>query len=225
MKLTDVKGLIGLVKDWVVTKPKLLPKYLLDVGHSESQPGAYNLPEAISEFTFNNFVATTTYDIWARKNYVYNIQGKDLIIPLKDMFDLDVIYRASSLTNLVKDINKINPKACISLHCNAFNKTASGTEALYAQGSTRGKELANILQLLNVNTFKLPDRGTKPISHDDRGGYQVFEVKSPVVISEPFFIDNNSDLNKAVDKVTEYSENLIKVFLYCEEYPIGGTIL
>ena len=43
----------------------------------------------------------------------------------------------------------------------------------------------------------LPNRGAKPKTAEDRGGYLLMNTDAPCVIAEPFFIDNNKDLKIA----------------------------
>ncbi|RLA73014.1 MAG: hypothetical protein DRG78_23085, partial [Epsilonproteobacteria bacterium] len=52
-----------------------------------------------------------------------------------------------------------------------------------------------------VNNLKLADRGVKPKSSEDRGGYLLRYTNAPCIISEPFFIDNDDDLAKAKKKI------------------------
>lgn len=104
-----------------------------------------------------------------------------------------VVYR-NTYSELPNDINQLGVDFAISLHCNAFNTEASGTEVLYYHSSERGKELAEILQACLVGVLALPDRGIKPKHSEDRGGYLLRETNMPCVIAEPFFIDNQIDL-------------------------------
>ena len=57
--------------------------------------------------------------------------------------------------------------------------------------------MAEILLNHLVEHLKLPDRGIKPKTSEDRGGYLLRYTNAPCVIAEPFFIDNDSDLARA----------------------------
>ncbi|MDY7034072.1 MAG: N-acetylmuramoyl-L-alanine amidase, partial [Thermodesulfobacteriota bacterium] len=46
----------------------------------------------------------------------------------------------------------------------------------------------------------LKNRGLKPKTAEDRGGYLLRNTIAACVIAEPFFIDNNEDLKTAIDK-------------------------
>ena len=84
---------------------------------------------------------------------------------------------------------------------NAFNGRASGTEVLYYHRSEVGKTIAEILQGGLVDFLGLPDRGIKPKTSEDRGGYLLRYTNAPCVIAEPFFIDNDQDLAKAKENL------------------------
>ena len=61
-----------------------------------------------------------------------------------------------------RDINDTEADFAISLHCNAFNREASGTEVLYYHKSKTGEKIAKILQSSLVEALGINDRGIKP---------------------------------------------------------------
>ena len=107
------------------------------------------------------------------------------------------------------DINDLNPDFIVSLHCNAYNGSASGTEVLYHHRSAEGKLMAELLNARLVNALGLRNRGIKAKNAEDRGGYLLVSANAPRVIAEPFFIDNYSDLIKAKKK----RKKLIKAYV------------
>ena len=155
---------------------------ILDIGHSKKSPGAVNQKHGVSEFQFNTRLAND----------------------IKRLIPVQLFYRGS-YQNLPRDINAFNPELVVSLHCNAFNKKASGTEVLYYHSSVIGKKMAEIYQRHLVECLGLPDRGIKPKIDADRGGYQLRYIKAPCIIVEPFFIDNDSEF--------EYVESIIDDFV------------
>jgi N-acetylmuramoyl-L-alanine amidase len=153
------------------------PKKLcaLVIGHKKSSPGAVNERAGLTEFDFN----------------------EDLAIRIEKKIrnaEVQRIYRRT-------DINALEPDFVISLHCNAFNERASGTEALYYHKSEKGKKMAEILLNHLVEHLKLPDRGIKAKTSEDRGGYLLRYTNAPCVIAEPFFIDNDQDLSRAKENL------------------------
>ena len=149
----------------------------LVVGHKKSSPGAVNERSGLTEFDFN----------------------EDLAIRIEKKVkktEVQRIYRRT-YNELPDDINTLDPDFIISLHCNAFNRRASGTEVLYYHSSDAGRTIAEILRRGLVDFLGLPDRGIKPKTSEDRGGYLLRYTNAPCVIAEPFFIDNDQDLSIA----------------------------
>ena len=107
-------------------------------------------------------------------------------------------------------LNKIGYDVIISLHCNAYNGYANGTEVLYWNTSKKGQVLAQALQENIVNTLGLTDRGLKPIKNGDRGAYLLRETDAPCVIIEPFFIDNENDFKVGKEKKDEYAVAIVE---------------
>ena len=66
--------------------------------------------------------------------------------------------------------------------------------------------MAEILQNAMVGYLKLPNRGVKPKTSEDRGGYLLRYTEAPCVIAEPFFIDNNDDLARAQEDLEGLAE-------------------
>lgn len=165
-----------------------MKKCALVIGHKKKSPGASNKNSGITEFDFNEGLAMEIE---------------------KNVADVEVqrVYRRTYST-LPGDINELNPDFIISLHCNAYNETASGTEVLYYHRSKKGKLIAEILNKNLVNALQLNNRGEKPKSSEDRGGNLLKLTNAPCVIAEPFFIDNNDDLQKALDN----KEALVKAY-------------
>ena len=146
----------------------------LVIGHSKNSPGASNADTNLYEFEFNDKMARQIHT-------------------LSDQVDILLVYR-KTYRELPDDINKLNPDFILSLHCNAFNRQASGTQVLYYHRSSIGKTMAELTQTRLRNCLGLRDRGIEGITSEDRGGYLVRYTRSPCIIAEPFFIDNNNDL-------------------------------
>ncbi|MGD9035372.1 MAG: N-acetylmuramoyl-L-alanine amidase [Syntrophobacterales bacterium] len=160
---------------------RMRPKKLcaLVIGHKKSSFGASNEETGLNEFDFNDDLAIRI----EKKVQTTRIQR---------------IYRRTYRA-LPDDINALDPDFVLSLHCNAYNGRASGTEVLYYHRSKLGESIANILQRHLVTFLGLRDRGIQPKTSEERGGYLLRYTKAPCVIAEPFFIDNDEDLAKARD--------------------------
>jgi len=155
--------------------------FALVIGHKKRSPGAINLNSNLAEFDFN-------------ENLAIRIEKE-----VKKV-EMQRIYRRT-YKELPDDINELNPDFILSLHCNAFNTKASGTEVLYYYKSEKGKKMAEILLKYLVEHLKLPNRGIKPKTAEDRGGYLLRYTKAPCIIAEPFFIDNDDDLARAQEDI------------------------
>ncbi|MFQ5866211.1 MAG: N-acetylmuramoyl-L-alanine amidase [bacterium] len=158
----------------------------LVIGHKKSSPGAINDNQNLTEFEFNDFLS-------------FRIEKKVVNT------DVQRVYRRT-YKELPDDINALAPDFIVSLHCNAFNKQASGTEVLYYYKSDKGKQIAEVLQRHLLDYLTLPDRGIKPRTSEDRGGYLLKYTHAPCVIAEPFFIDNDDDLAKAQEDLEAFAQ-------------------
>jgi N-acetylmuramoyl-L-alanine amidase len=177
LSLDEIREQLGKLESEDPKRQEQRKKCALVIGHKKKSPGALNPNTGIKEFDFNEALAIS-------------IEGKTTTV------EIQRIYRRT-YKDLPGDINQYNPHFTISLHCNAFNKEVSGTEILYYYKSQKGKMIAEILKNALVEHLKLPDRGLKPKTSEDRGGYLLRYTKAPCVIAEPFFIDNDDDLARA----------------------------
>ena len=159
---------------------------VLDIGHSPKKQGAKNVKRGLTEFKFNDDLS---------------IRIEQKVKKVK----IQRVYR-KTYSALPGQINSFNPDFILSLHCNACNCIASGTEVLYWHKSTKGKKMAEILKRNLVSYLRLADRGIKPIDSDDRGSLILRKTKAPAVISEPFFIDNDIDLDRALEDLDSFAQ-------------------
>lgn len=176
VSLAEIKERLSEMED---EQEIVLPEKLcaLVIGHKKSSAGAVNEKAGITEFDFNENLAIRI-EQKVKKTKVQRIYRRT--------------YKA-----LPGDINELNPDFTVSLHCNAFNQKATGTEVLYYYTSQKSKNIAEVLQRHLVEYLKLPDRGIRPKRSEDRGGYLLRYTSAPCVIAEPFFIDNDDDLARA----------------------------
>jgi N-acetylmuramoyl-L-alanine amidase len=152
----------------------------LVVGHKSTSTGADNTTRVVSEWEYN---AKLAIDVWKR-------------IKVMGVHEACVVHRRTYST-LPKDINRLNPKLVISMHCNAFNTQVSGTETLYYHRSASGEDIAREMQKIFVRELKLPDRGAKALTKEDKGGNVLAKTNAPAILCEPFFIDNDDDFERA----------------------------
>ena len=105
-------------------------------------------------------------------------------------YDVKLFY-FDGLAEIVDTSNYWNSDLFVSIHCNAFDGKAHGTETIYF--SDEGERLADCIQRQIVSTIGTLDRGIK---NKIAGGYDSFVCKytfCPAVLVETAFIDNPSD--------------------------------
>lgn len=173
-------------------------KVSVDVGHSAKDGGAINKAFNVSEFEFNSELAP----LIKHELKVLNI-------------DCEIVFR-KSYSQLPVQINATGADLSVSLHCNACNGIASGTEVLYWHTSSKGRKLANSIQTEMLEVLGLRDRGIKPLDNGDRGASSLRKTVMPAVIVESGFIDNNVDyliLQDNKEKLAKAIATGIKTYL------------
>lgn len=160
------------------------------IGHGGKDVGAINPITKETELNYNiDLAERLRKELKKTENYV-----------------VDTYNRGNANVENVHYLNKVGYDVIISLHCNAYNGYAHGTEVLYWNTSKKGQVLAQCIQDEVLETLGLTDRGLKPIKNGDRGAYLLRKTNAPCVIIEPFFIDNDNDFNIGKEKKDEYSK-------------------
>lgn len=155
----------------------------LVIGHKFDKQGARNNEYGDTEYLFF-------------EKFAHDVQ--DAFIKLKNDTEdysphkIKIIHRESYKT-LPTKVNYFKPDFTISLHANAFNESVSGSEVIWLGQNPKTRLLAELFND-QFKLMKLPNRGVKHIIADERGGYLLSRLKSSAIITEPFFIDNSSDL-------------------------------
>lgn len=111
---------------------------------------------------------------------------------------------------LPSEINKINPDIVIEVHLNSVdNDKVDGSEVLYWNTSTKGKNIASVIQKHLVLQLKLNDRGLKSIKLNDRGANLLRKTDAPAVIVEGFFISALKSKEDRDAKINSYIKALV----------------
>ena len=175
-------------------KPTLKGKKIcIIIGHGGNDCGAVSQDRKVTELGYNT-------DIAERLAKVLNESGYENFIHNRGYARIeDIPY-----------INSQKPDLVISLHCNsADNPNATGTEAIYYPDSTKGKKFAELLSRNVSQALGLRNRGAKEPFHG-RGSGLLRSTNAPCVISEPLFINNNSDLEKGLNGKDDYVNAIVK---------------
>lgn len=103
--------------------------------------------------------------------------------------------------NIVATANALDADIFISLHCNAFNQQAQGTECLIFAKGSYAEDLADAIQRQIVNALDMVDRGVK-----ERPDLAVLKhTAMPAVLVEMAFIDNEEDCEKLINQQDEFA--------------------
>ena len=97
------------------------------------------------------------------------------------------VVQSDDLGIVCEQSNEWGADVFVSLHCNAFNTQARGTETLYK--SFNGQRLANDIQSQIINSINTVDRGIK--KRDDL--WVLNGTDAVAVLVEMAFIDNEYD--------------------------------
>lgn len=158
-------------------------RIFINPGHSiEVDPGAtgYNLEEAQVALNIGNYLKPILESVG------YEVQS---------IQDDSLSYVCDSANNWGADL-------FVSIHCNAFNGVAKGTECLYYPGSTKSKKLSQCIQTKLVNYFGTVDRGIK----ERPNLYVLNSTDMPATLIETAFIDEYSDNQLLANRQEEFAK-------------------
>lgn len=131
--------------------------------------------------------------------------GKRVEKYLRDV-NYDVkLFQYDGLGEICDASNNWGADLFVSIHCNAFNSYAQGTETYYFYGSSCGEKLATCIHKQLVNSLPLVNRGVK------QKGYQVLAgTNCPAVLVETAFIDNPDDAKLLIEQEDEFARAIAR---------------
>lgn len=94
----------------------------------------------------------------------------------------------------------------ISIHCNAFNGSAQGTEVEVHPGSSAGRALGNCIQRQIVDSLGTADRGLK----DRLDLWVIKRTDMPAVLVELAFIDHEGDAALLCDRQDDFARAIAR---------------
>jgi N-acetylmuramoyl-L-alanine amidase len=111
------------------------------------------------------------------------------------------VFQNESLRRIYDTANDWNADYFVSIHCNAFNGVANGTETLTYPSDVQGYKLATAIQNQIVNSLGTNDRGIKA-----RTDLAVLNgTDMPAVLVELAFIDEEDDAALLRDDQDEFA--------------------
>ena len=164
-------------------------KICIDPGHGGSDPGAVGC--GLQEKDIALLISSKVK---------YYLQNVDYQVVMTRETDRDVGYAYDSVVEELQprcDIsNRAEADIFVSIHCNAFNKEAKGTQTSYFAGSVEGSKLADCVQKQIIDLGGLTDRGTNTQSL-----YVTKHTDAVAILVEMAFIDQAEDGQKLGDPI------------------------
>jgi N-acetylmuramoyl-L-alanine amidase len=113
--------------------------------------------------------------------------------------------QTADLADICNVTNRWGADILVSIHCNAFNQKAKGTETFAYYGSREGDSLAHHIQSQIVTSLATTNRGVK-----EAGFYVLKHSKCTAVLVETAFIDNKGDEQLLLDKTDEFARAIAR---------------
>lgn len=118
--------------------------------------------------------------------------------------------QSDSLHEVVTASNRADADVFISIHCNACNGSANGTEVWHYYGSGEGEKLADCIQNQIVDALGTVDRGVKGAKPGVNGLYVLNNTDAVAVLVELAFIDNESDAALLRERQDEFARAIAR---------------
>lgn len=116
------------------------------------------------------------------------------------------VLQSESLKNIYETANDWNADYFVSIHCNAFNEIANGTETLTYPSDVQGYKLAECIQKQIVDSLDTFDRGLKA-----RTDLAVLNgTNMPAVLVEMAFIDEENDAVLLRDRQDDFARAIAR---------------
>ena len=164
----------------------------LDVGHGWNQSAIYDAGAVGNNTTEHELNMLTAYraseilETLGAKVFVFNYENEKERLGLRDKG---------------KRAGGVKADVFVSVHHNAFNGSAQGTETLvHTQATSEDVKLANSIQVRLVEELKLTNRGVK---YQQLGVLSGCPASIPACLTEGFFIDWKGFSGKIPEEVTE----------------------
>ncbi len=114
--------------------------------------------------------------------------------------------QSDDLLDITETANASGADIFVSIHCNAFNGSAQGTEVEVHPGSRAGRALGGCIQRQIVDSLGTADRGLK-----DRPDLWVIKrTDMPAVLVELAFIDHAGDAGLLRDRQDDFARAIAR---------------
>lgn len=113
--------------------------------------------------------------------------------------------QSPNLADICQVANSWRADLFVSIHCNACNHRAKGTETFAYYGSREGDALAHHIQSQIVTSLGTVDRGVK-----EAGFYVLKHTKCTAALVECAFIDNKGDEQLLIDRMDDFARAIAR---------------
>jgi len=176
-------------------------RIFLDAGHNYAPPDTGATGHGFREEDITFQVADTV-------RALLELHGVDVRMSRRNLTDILGRTVSESLNLRADGSNRFNADYCVSIHCNAFNGSALGTETFAFRDGSKGAQLARHIHR-NLVGLGLRDRGVK--FRQDLAMLRL--PKAPAVLVELAFIDNANDSDFLKNRQFELAEAVTKGIL------------
>lgn len=174
-------------------------KIFINPGHDQTYDcGAVNNNYGITE-------AAITYEIGEKVAYYLNQVGYETQVMQSDNLYYDSPY-ADRPYPVCQAANDWGSDIFVSIHCNAFNTVANGTETIVYRYGSDSTTLATCIQDQIVNSLGTTDRGVKEMP----GLIVLKHTDMPAVLVETAFIDNDSDALLLINNADDFARAIAR---------------
>ena len=118
--------------------------------------------------------------------------------------------QSDSLHEVVSSSNRAEADVFISIHCNACNGVAQGTEVWHYYSSDEGEKLAQCIQNQIVDALGTVDRGVKGAKPGVNGLYVLSNTDAVVALVELAFIDHVGDAELLRSQQDEFARAIAR---------------
>lgn len=170
-------------------------KFFLNPGHCPDIVNGIMADSGAVNTVYDLKEAVVARDICRHLRFFLESAGHKVFVlqsnNLRNGWDDDLSYPC-----IVDEANKYGADFSISIHLNAFNGMAKGTETLVFSRNSGADRMAQCIQKAIVSEIGTVDRGVKYEEDKERGKRLSFIMKTdmPAILVECCFIDNANDV-------------------------------
>lgn len=174
-------------------------KIFIDAGHNYSGIGTGAVGNGLKEQDINFYIADKLKKLFVASGHKVKMSREKLTDNMGGTLTESLKKRATMANEWGADL-------FVSIHCNAFNGKAKGTECLIYSSKSKSFETAKEIQKAIVKSLGTVDRGIK-----ERPDLAVLRhTKAPAILVETAFIDNPEDALLLKNRQDDFARAIYK---------------